>query len=194
MTAKVSHDSGDRRVRRTRAAIQEALTELILEKGYDSVSVSDIIERADVGRSTFYSHFTDKRDVFDDTIGELASFLREHSSGKQIFSFSLPLFEHIVEQRPVIRALFGRGGHSVAMQTTTSALSTVIEEDLRSRLDARDIAPARLSLLVTFVVGTYSSVIAHWLESKHHYTAAELDGAFRTFAIPGVEAVLSAPA
>ena len=190
---KISHDSGDRRVRRTRAAIQEALTQLILEKGYDSVSVSDIIGRADIGRSTFYSHFTDKREVFDDTISELSVFLRAHSDGGEIFAFSLPLFEHIVEQQPVIRALFGRGGHSVAMRTTTNALSGVIGDDLRARLSGREIEPAQLDLLVAFVVGGYSSVIGHWLESKHRYSAAELDAAFRAFVIPGVEGVLTAP-
>ena len=194
MTEKISHDSGDRRVRRTRAAIQEALTALILEKGYDSVSVSDIIARADIGRSTFYSHFTDKRGVFDDTISELSGFLRAHSGGDgEIFAFSLPLFEHIVDQRPVIRALFGRGGHSVAMQTTTSALSAVIGDDLTARLHGRAIDPAQHALLVAFVVGAYVSVITHWLESKHRYTAAELDAAFRSFVIPGVERVIAAP-
>jgi hypothetical protein len=106
-----------------------------------------------------------------------------------MFSFSLPLFEHIVEQRPVIRALFGRGGHSVAMQTTTNALSTVIAEDLRS--SGREIEQARLDLLVAFVVGAYVSVITHWLESKQRYTAADLDGAFRAFVIPGVDGVVS---
>lgn len=193
MTAKIDHVSSDRRVRRTRAAIQNALTELILEKGYDSVTVSDIIERADIGRSTFYSHFTDKREVFDDTIGELAGFLRTHSAGDgEIFAFSLPLFEHMVEERPVIRALFGRGGHSVALQTTTTALSEVIAEDLTRQLVGRPIDGARLAMLVSFVVGAYASVITHWLESKHRYSAADLDEAFRSFVIPGVEEMLAA--
>lgn len=193
MTAKTSHASGDRRVRRTRAAIQDALTELILEKGYDSVTVSDIIERADIGRSTFYSHFTDKRDVFDDTISELAGFLRAHPGGVgAIFSFSLPLFDHIVEQRHMIRALFGRGGHSVAMETTTSALSAVIRDDLKARLVGKNIDQAKLSMLVAFVVGAYVSVVTHWLDSKHSYSAAQLDEAFRAFVIPGVEGVLAA--
>lgn len=181
-------------MRKTRAAIQSALTELILEKGYESVTVSDIIDRADIGRSTFYSHFTDKRDVFDDTISELSGFLRAHSDGDEIFAFSLPLFEHIVEQRPVISALFGRGGHSVAMQTTTTALSSVIGDDLRARLAGREIDEAKLSMLIAFVVGAYSSVIGQWLESKHRYSAAELDATFRELAIPGIENVLSAQA
>ncbi|MBO0803611.1 MAG: TetR/AcrR family transcriptional regulator [Nocardiopsaceae bacterium] len=50
----------DRRVRRTRALLHQALIELILEKGYGRITVQDILDRADVGRSTFYSHYRDK--------------------------------------------------------------------------------------------------------------------------------------
>ena len=50
----------DRRVGKTRKALKEALTDLILEKGYEGVTVQDVIDRADVGRSTFYAHFVDK--------------------------------------------------------------------------------------------------------------------------------------
>ena len=48
----------DRRVQRTRKILHEALVELILEKGFDKVTVQDVIKRANVGRSTFYSHFS----------------------------------------------------------------------------------------------------------------------------------------
>lgn len=187
-------DNTDRRVRRTRAAIQSALTELILEKGYEAVTVSDIIDRADIGRSTFYSHFTDKRDVFNDTIAELSFFLRTHPTAADaaMFGFSLPLFEHIVEQKHVIRALFGRGGHSFALQATSSALSLVIADDIASRHPS--IGEEQRTLVVDFVVGAYVSVIGHWLEAKRNYTAQELDDAFRAFVIPGVEGVLGAQA
>ncbi|MEV0436461.1 MULTISPECIES: TetR/AcrR family transcriptional regulator [Nocardia] len=53
----------DRRVRRTRDALHRALIELMIERGYERVTVSDIIERADVGRSTFYAHYRDKDDL-----------------------------------------------------------------------------------------------------------------------------------
>ncbi len=50
----------DRRVQRTKRTLREALIALILDKGYDQVTVQDIIDRADVGRSTFYAHFENK--------------------------------------------------------------------------------------------------------------------------------------
>ncbi|MDO3650831.1 TetR/AcrR family transcriptional regulator [Nocardia mangyaensis] len=53
----------DRRVRRTRDHLHRALIELMIERGYDRVTVSDIIDRADVGRSTFYAHYRDKDDL-----------------------------------------------------------------------------------------------------------------------------------
>lgn len=53
----------DRRVRRTRDNLHRALIELMIERGYDRVTVSDIIDRADVGRSTFYAHYRDKDEL-----------------------------------------------------------------------------------------------------------------------------------
>ncbi|MFD3510820.1 TetR/AcrR family transcriptional regulator [Nocardia sp. NPDC058666] len=53
----------DRRVRRTRDTLHQALIELMIERGYDKVTVRDIIDRADVGRSTFYAHYRDKDDL-----------------------------------------------------------------------------------------------------------------------------------
>ena len=50
----------DRRIGKTRKALKEALTDLILERGYEAVTVQEVISRADVGRSTFYAHFVDK--------------------------------------------------------------------------------------------------------------------------------------
>lgn len=180
-------------MRRTRAAIQAALTQLILEKGYDAVTVTDIIDRADIGRSTFYAHFTDKSDVFDDTIEELSGFLREHSGeGDELFTFSLPMFEHIVEQRPVVRALFGKDGHSSAMRTTTVALKGVAVDELRARFAESSPEPRRVHLVADFVVGAYFSVITNWITDTEPFTAIQLDEAFRLLVIPGVEAMLGA--
>ena len=58
----------DRRIRRTRDTLGDALVELIREKPFDSITVQEILDRAGVGRSTFYTHYSDKQDLF---LGEI---------------------------------------------------------------------------------------------------------------------------
>src|SRR5688500_6236743 len=79
----------DRRVRKTRDAIRQALIDLMTEKGYEAVTVADIIGRADIGRSTFYTHFTDKQQVLNASLDELAGFLRAHRAARpgELFAF-----------------------------------------------------------------------------------------------------------
>ena len=78
-------ETTDRRVRRTRHLLQEALQELILEHGYDSVTVQDILDRADVGRSTFYAHFRDKDDFSVRTLG-VPGIFNAYRAGNVVFA------------------------------------------------------------------------------------------------------------
>src|SRR5215475_3738876 len=96
----------DRRVQRTQQLLRVALIELIIEKGYEEVTVQDIIDRANVGRSTFYSHFMDKQQLllsgFEQLRVELGQ--QQHAavdvSGERGLGFSLAMFEHACSYRP----------------------------------------------------------------------------------------------
>ncbi|MCB9460463.1 MAG: TetR/AcrR family transcriptional regulator [Anaerolineaceae bacterium] len=61
----------DRRIERTKRLLRDALLELIVEKGYDSITISDIADRADVARTTFYMHFADKDELLFKSIREI---------------------------------------------------------------------------------------------------------------------------
>jgi AcrR family transcriptional regulator len=67
----------DRRTNRTRRQLREALTALILEKGYEAVKVEDITNRADLGRTTFYLHYRDKEELLLESIEAVAEDLKE---------------------------------------------------------------------------------------------------------------------
>src|SRR5258707_7199093 len=69
----------DRRVQKTRQALQNALIELILEKGYEAVVIQDILDRANVGRSTFYAHYQDKEDLLMSRFARLQAAFEEHA-------------------------------------------------------------------------------------------------------------------
>ncbi|WP_228010272.1 TetR/AcrR family transcriptional regulator [Nonomuraea phyllanthi] len=176
-------------MRRTRRMIQEALVALILEKGYDAVSVTDIIDRADVGRSTFYAHFSSKQEVLLSNVDELA-FLHRAPAGAsgRLFAFSLPMFEHVREQERLVRALLGRRGGGPVHARGEQLLAGLVREEL---LAAGARASAALDLLVVCVVGAFMALLRAWVDGQTTASPAELDAAFRAAVEPGVRAVLS---
>src|SRR5713226_5632016 len=113
----VAARAGDRRVQRTRQLLQGALLSLIREKGFEALSVQDIIDRANVGRATFYAHFDNKEDLLVSGFDGLRAALKElqrqahmrtASSDERLFAFSHEMFAHIAEYRKVFRAMVGK--------------------------------------------------------------------------------------
>ncbi|WP_433252661.1 TetR/AcrR family transcriptional regulator [Streptosporangium sp. CA-135522] len=178
-------------MRRTRRMVQEALVALILEKGYEAVTVTDIIDRADVGRSTFYSHFTDKQDVLLSNLNELAFLHRPPVGGsRELFAFSRPMFEHVREQERLMRALLGRRGGGPVHAYGERLLADLVRQEL---LAAGAPASAALDLLVVCVVGAFMGLLRTWADGECAASPAELDAAFRAAVEPGVRAVLAQP-
>src|SRR5215216_5723876 len=94
----------DRRSRRTRRMLGEALMTLMLEKRYDTITVQEIIDRANVGRSTFYAHYLDKDDLRQSAIADLVALFgrhMDHSAGSQRIIPSLELLRHVRESQVV---------------------------------------------------------------------------------------------
>jgi AcrR family transcriptional regulator len=181
----------DRRVRRTRAAIRDALMALMLEQGYEAVTVAGIIARADIGRSTFYTHFTDKQHVLYASLDELADLLRAHrdAAPDRLFGFSLPLFTHVHEQRPLLRVLLGRRGGTAVQQRLRHLLTELVLEDLRRAAADRE-APVPLHLVADAVAGAYLALLARWADDQEPASPQALDRVFRRLVVPGVTAML----
>ena len=99
----------DRRPERTRRSLRNALIALMTEKPYESITVEDIINRADVGRSTFYTHYRDKDALLMDNLAGLRSILEqpalaEPATRRRLVRFSLPLFRHVHDEQRLARA------------------------------------------------------------------------------------------
>ncbi|MEO3809282.1 TetR/AcrR family transcriptional regulator [Sphaerisporangium sp. B11E5] len=183
----------DRRVRRTRQAIQRALVELILEKGYDAVTVTDVIDRADIGRSTFYAHYTSKQEVLFGNLDRFTEFLRaesEASPGK-LFAFSLPMFQHIQEQRTLLRALIGRRSGSPVVAHSEKVLAGIVRGELLAYLPDGGHPPRPLDLMVTGIVGAFMALVREWVEGDLTETPEVMNDAFLALVLPGVEALLA---
>ena len=184
----------DRRVSRTRRALKDALTDLILEKGYEAVTVQDIIDRADVGRSTFYSHFIDKDDLLMailpdlDVPGPGAASTPEDGPA---FGWTLELFRHFGSGKRLFKALAGSQSGAIARRETTDRLEALARAELSRLKAARRLDPFRLELVVRFLVGTFIGFMDWWLREENDQIPAEqVDHAFRSLVLPGVARVL----
>ena len=185
----------DRRVQRTRLLLHKALLSLILEKKYESITVQEILDRADVGRSTFYVHFRDKDALLVIGFENLKSLLQSAQEGavpapgksyERIIAFSLAMFEHGHEYRAVNRALLGSNAEAVVRRQIHSALAAVVSQEMKVQLQTRKRGALAVSpeLLTHFLVSTYVSVLTWWLRARNPMPPREIDAAYRHLVLP----------
>jgi AcrR family transcriptional regulator len=183
----------DRRAMRTRTALHEAMIGLVLTRDYEAISVSDIADRANVGRSTFYTHFTGKDDLVRNAAEHLRDMLVAHQrpaarAGRKAapFGFSCFLFEHTRQQLRLYRALVkGRAG-AIILDNLRRVVADFIREDLkalRAATDAADAVP--LEAAVQFLVGGFMSMLTWWLDRGAKEPPEKMDAAFRALALRG---------
>ncbi|MBI5542277.1 MAG: TetR/AcrR family transcriptional regulator [Deltaproteobacteria bacterium] len=185
MGGKLPKES-DRRVQRTRRTLREALVTMVLEKGWEGFSVQDVCDRADVGRSTFYTHFADKEDLLIGGLDDLRKGLRalaaKERSGTPL-GFARGLIEHAAEQQRLFRAVVGKRSGQVVQQKFRSVVLGLVQEDLAAH------APAgpRRDAAAHYFTGALLEVLTWWLETHHALGAAEVEQLFQEMARPTLE-------
>lgn len=182
----------DRRTARTRRALHDALMLLILRKGYEAITVQDIIDEADVGRSTFYAHYTGKEDLLRSgfqmlraelaeaqrTAGAKTNGLREETLG-----FSLAMFEHADQYKRIYKALVGERGGAIAVAEIRRILSEMVKNEL-SDVEEDEAVPNEIR--IPFVVGAFLTMLMWWLEQRPRLSPFQVDAMFRRLVLNGI--------
>lgn len=188
----------DRRVRKTRRALGEALLELCGVKPYESVTVQDVIDRADVSRSTFYAHFVDKDSLLVDAFRDLRAQSRERAPSRAdgvLFGWSLEIFRWAIGLvddfdcgTDAVRSVMTNPACTLAMDEFEREIEDLTRADL-ARLAERDevrIPP----VVVTFAVGALIRILMWWLDTSDRPSPEEIDRQFRLLVLPGTAAAL----
>lgn len=181
----------DRRVVRTRHALRDALITLILERGWDGFGVQELCERANVGRSTFYTHFADKEELVAGNFADLRRTLRAQlasdgeRSGRPL-AFARGLIQHAHEQRRLFLAIVGKRSGQLVQRKFRDLVLDLVREDLTDLLPA---SPRRDGTMA-FVAGAFLELLTWSLEAKSPPSPEETDSLFREL----VEAVLATAA
>jgi AcrR family transcriptional regulator len=193
---KMSHLSEnatpDRRTQRTRQALSHALITLIQDKRYDAITVQDICDRADVGRSTFYAHYQDKDDLLTSNFQQVMESLGQplaYRDGQLVFPIA-PLFAHVKGHHHLYKALLWGGGMDVLMRAGQKQWSQQIEQYVRALLkDGRQPA-VPIPVVAVYMAGSLQTLLLWWLEHKMPHSPASMDEMFQQLVMPGVMKIL----
>ena len=183
----------DKRVRKTQAALRNALLELMVQRGYEALSVQNILDRAAVGRATFYLHYRNKEDLLRRSLDELRRHLIEEwklASGGQTKSralgFSLAFFRHVDSHRQLYRAVVGRESGVIVDRQMRRLLLDLVAEGIAYSDHRR--SRVRSEMTAHYVVGALMSIVTWWLDYNVKLSPEDIDQAFRQMTLPALQA------
>ena len=191
---KLKKKVSDRRTRRTRHKVSGALVDLIKEKRFDDITVQNLIDRAGVGRSTFYSHYRDKEDAFEHQWEQfnrhLAEQIKWDKAGKDSFFPVKFFFQHLEESQSFYQGLVRSGKAEVIFNSGVEYLSKNIEAALRENFTTQQIAiPA--PVLSNYLANEFFGLLKWWLDARMPYPPAAMDEMFHRLVNPTIKSVLA---
>jgi AcrR family transcriptional regulator len=187
----------DRRVRRTERHLGDALVGLLHEKPYESIAVKEILARANVGRSTFYAHFSSKDELLANELRQILGVsvpraMERAGRAERVIAFARPILERIERGRVHATATVGQSQHAVHAQVERLIAELVAVELKRLGVsDAFAGAALPRGLLARHIAATFVRVLTWWGENGHAVSAVEVDARFRALVLPVLAEVLS---
>ncbi len=168
----------DRRVIRTKKMIRSALAELIEEKGFNNISVTDLTQRADINRGTFYLHYIDKYDLLEKIENEIIQEIEEKTKNlnsvnmmnidaiNEPLPFMVKLFEYFRENSVIIKAILGPKGDPTFERKIKKFIETNLFEKQKLKSFNIDEAVISEEYFIQYILSADLGVIKHWLEKN----------------------------
>ena len=184
----------DRRSKRTRLALIQALIELLDSQPYDQITIQEIVDKANVGRSTFYAHFEEKdhllRGGFESMLDSLVEqIVLDQDTGDPSFDVTM-LFRHGQGHFNLYRALLWGSGFEVIINKGHAALSEKIERHFSRLLKGKESTSVPLPVLANSVAGSLLILLKWWLDHKMPYTPEQMNEFFKELVMQSVRRIL----
>jgi len=181
-------EAPDRRVRRTRKLLHDAFISLVIEKGYEKTTIQDILDRADVGRSTFYVHYRDKEALltanFDAMHEQLERELDQIAATGPV-DVALPaalLFEHAYRNQRMYRAMCGRQGGALVQRHLRRLIGDVLRKRLRPQLEQVG-AEVPADVAAEFYTSAALGLLVWWIDKDFCGDDVWMTGLYRKLAV-----------
>jgi AcrR family transcriptional regulator len=169
-------DKVDRRVQRTQDLLGDALISLILEKGYDRITIQEITERANVAYSTFFRHYRDKGELLTARLGvaiqDLIARIDASSAASNGISDGMVIFQHIYEHRTLYRVLL-RSMETIQVRQRVTDMIAGINQKRCQSLDLPDgLIP--LPVAANHIASSLLALIEWWLVHDMPYSIEQM--------------------
>ena len=177
-----SNKKTDARVRRTRDALGDALIALMQEKPFDTITVQEVLDRAQVSRSTFYTHYSDKDDLLmsdsEEFFEALSMALSAHGDKSDRVFPVQEFFTHLADVQPFYKALVKSGKFQENMELARGHFARGIERRLSELPRAKSIPANERSAIAFTHAGALLSLLAWWLDRGMREPPEQMDELF----------------
>lgn len=184
----------DRRQKKTRAAIFSAFTALLEEKSYSEITVQEIIDAANVGRTTFYAHFETKDDLLKELCEELFGHIISsamdcththglYSDGNAPESVFCHLLQHLQENDKNIIGLLSCESSEIFLRFFKDSLNGLIRSQFVNQ-DRKANTDIPQDFLINHISGSFVEMVLWWIKGRMKQTPADLDRYFRAVIEP----------
>jgi AcrR family transcriptional regulator len=190
----------DRRVQKTRKLLQDALVELVSEKDFGSVTIQEILDRANVGRSTFYTHFQDKNELLHSCFDELGKLFENHNSlllegnkdlkDSNYADFTLNLFRFVGRNHRLFKALLGRQGIAIFNPPIYDYLFAYMHGAVKLLESRNKRTSLQTEMVAHYFTSAFIGILRWWVEKDMPCTAEEMDKLFKQLSMTGFKDVL----
>jgi AcrR family transcriptional regulator len=176
----------DRRVQRTRELLQKALIELISEHGYDAITILDIVDRANVGRTTFYLHYSSKDELFMSChkaivsafhFGSLHALSREELLSPEAPPGVTSAYRYLLDARALLSPIFQGKDSLLILRRIRDRSAHEIKASLRAAFAEAD-STIPFDVLANYLAGAQIALVQWWLEKRQLHTPETLAQAF----------------
>jgi AcrR family transcriptional regulator len=185
----------DRRVQKTRKLLQDALVDLVSEKGFESVTIKEILDRANVGRSTFYLHFQDKHELLHSCFDELGKLFEQQNSwlsegnknlgDNNTTDFILNMFQFVGRNHCLFKGLIGRHGIAMFNHPVYDYLFTYIHGVIKLSKSRDNRHSLQTEITAHYFTSAFIGTLRWWVDEDMPCTEEEMEKLLKQLSVTG---------
>jgi len=186
----MKQEKNDRRSQRTRGLVTTAMLDLLREKRYEQITVGDLLERANIGRSTFYSHYFDKEDVLADLVKQQSAIISQRFSQRDAGQHLLPsleFFEHFQDHYALLHILLREPAGEIVWETAHQCLKSSLEQTLQLACSDQKALSVPVPMIAQYLSEAFLGLLKWWLAASMPYPPKEMVRIFEQLALPGIQ-------